>query len=101
MGYHGYVQVQSRGVFSLPVELRRRMNIDSPGAQLEVSEREDGVIELRPVVAVPADQAWFWTEEWQAGEREVDANYAAGNSITHDNVEDFVAALEEMMHETE
>jgi hypothetical protein len=27
---------------------------------------------------VNPEQAWFWTEEWQAGEREVDANQAAG-----------------------
>lgn len=101
MGYHGYVQVQSRGVFSLPVELRRRMNIDTPGAQLEITEREDGVIELKPVVAVPADQAWFWTEEWQAGEREVDANYAASNFTRHDSGEEFVAALEDMIEDTE
>ena len=101
MGYHGYVQVQSRGVFSLPVELRRRMNIDTPGAQLEITEREDGVIELKPVVAVPANQAWFWTEEWQAGEREVDANYAAGNFTRHETAEDFISALEQMIEDEE
>lgn len=27
---------------------------------------------LRPHVAVPADQAWFWTERWQQLEREAD-----------------------------
>ena len=26
------------------------------------------------------DQAWFWTEEWQAGERECDRDEAAGRS---------------------
>lgn len=77
------------------------MNLDTAGAQLEVTEREDGVIELRPVVAVPADQAWFWTPEWQAGERQVDENYAAGRFEQHENVEEFVAALEEIMNENE
>src|SRR5438105_224999 len=28
--------------------------------------------------AVP-EQAWFWTEEWQAKERQADADLAAGN----------------------
>lgn len=101
MTYHGYVQVQGRGVVSLPVELRRRLNIDAAGAQLEITEREDGVIELRPMVAVPADQAWFWTEEWQAGERQVDEDIDAGRNERFDSAADFAAALQDMIDESE
>jgi len=43
-------------------------------------ERDDGRIELVPVVAVPADQAWFWTDRWQQMEREADADVAAGRT---------------------
>ena len=40
------------------------------------------------------DQAWFWTEEWQAGEREVDRNVAAGKVGTvHYTDEEFDAHL--------
>ena len=39
------------------------------------------------------DQAWFWTEEWQAGEREVDRNIAAGNLVHFASDEEFDAAL--------
>jgi hypothetical protein len=40
------------------------------------------------------DQAWFWTEEWQAGEREVDRNVAAGQLGTvHYTDEEFDAHL--------
>jgi hypothetical protein len=39
------------------------------------------------------EQAWFWTEEWQAGEREVDREIAAGRLITG-TPETFDAALE-------
>ncbi|HEY8287584.1 MAG TPA: hypothetical protein VIJ28_24655 [Chloroflexota bacterium] len=45
------------------------------------------------MVDINPDQAWFWTEEWQAGEREVDANQAAGRSIIHASDEDFLASL--------
>lgn len=38
------------------------------------------------------DQAWFWTEEWQAGERDVDRELAAGHGVTG-TPEDFDAAL--------
>jgi RecB family exonuclease len=39
------------------------------------------------------EQTWFWTEEWQAGEREVDREIAAGLLITG-TPEAFDAALE-------
>ncbi len=40
------------------------------------------------------DQAWFWTESWQAGEAAVDAAYAAGDYRTFDDVEDFLGDLD-------
>lgn len=88
---HAYVAVQRRGTVALPPALRRRYRLDEPGAQVEITEREDGVLELRPVVAVPASEAWFWTERWQAGEREVDAHIATGEVTEHASGEDFLA----------
>ena len=49
------------GVVALPAEVRRRLHLDEPGAQVEITERDDGVLELRPSLPVPADQRWFWT----------------------------------------
>jgi hypothetical protein len=40
------------------------------------------------------DQAWFWTEEWQAGEREADADIAAGRTTFHASTDDFLAAMD-------
>lgn len=40
------------------------------------------------------DQAWFWTESWQAGEREADADEAAGRTTYHASTENFLAALD-------
>lgn len=99
MAFHGYIALQGRGVVALPVELRRRLGLDTDGAQMEVTEREDGVIELRPTVPVPADQAWFWAERWQQREREVDQHVAAGTATIYDSAEDFLAALESISDE--
>lgn len=95
MAEHVYITVQKRGVISLPSELRRRHRLDEPGSQVEVSEREDGVIELRPHIAIPADQAWFWTEEWQQGEREVDEDIAAGRVKRFDSAEELFEDLDD------
>ncbi len=94
MGNRNFITVQKRGVISLPSDLRRRHHLDQAGAQVLVSEREDGVIELRPQVAIPADQAWFWTERWQRMEREADSDIAAGRVEQFDSAEDFVADLD-------
>lgn len=91
--FHGYLSVQARGVVALPPALRRRYHLDRPGAQVEVTEREDGVLEVRPVIAVPATEAWFWTEWWQAGEREVDQHVRRGEVTVSDSADDFMADL--------
>lgn len=94
--YHGYVSLQRRGVLALPAEVRERMHLDEPGAQLEVTEREDGVLELRAALPVPADQAWFWTQSWQEREREVDQLVAAGQVAVHDDVDDFLRHVDDV-----
>jgi bifunctional DNA-binding transcriptional regulator/antitoxin component of YhaV-PrlF toxin-antitoxin module len=90
-----FLTIQKRGVLNLPAELRRRHHLDEAGAQVEVSERPDGVIELRPQTPVPSDQRWFWTERWQNMEREADADVAAGRVERFDTAEDFIADLDE------
>jgi antitoxin MazE len=86
--------VQSRGTVALPADLRRRLHLDGENAQIKLVEQEDGRIELVPVVAVPADQAWFWTDRWQAMEREADADIAAGRVIVVEGVDELLGTLE-------
>lgn len=95
-GFHGYVGLQSRGLIALPTELRRRLHLDEPGAQVEILERDDGVLELRAALPVPADQAWFWTERWQRREQEVDGHVAHGDVDTYDSTDEFLTHLDEL-----
>jgi bifunctional DNA-binding transcriptional regulator/antitoxin component of YhaV-PrlF toxin-antitoxin module len=89
-----FITVQKRGTLALPPDLRRRYHLDAPGAQVELTEREDGVIELRPKVAIPADQAWFWTTRWQQMEREADEAISAGAVVRSDSVDEFLSELD-------
>lgn len=98
--YHGYAAVQGRGTVALPPELRRKYRLDEPGAQLEIIEREDGVIELRPTLPVPVDEMWFWTEGHQAAEREAEDDLAAGRFRTFDDARSFLADLESLAADT-
>lgn len=96
MPFHGYVGVQARGVVALPAEVRRRLHLDEPGAQVEITERVDGVLELRPALPVAADQRWFWTERWQEREHEVDAHVAAGQVTVHEDGDALLDHLDQL-----
>ncbi|MGH8932581.1 MAG: AbrB/MazE/SpoVT family DNA-binding domain-containing protein [Egibacteraceae bacterium] len=89
-----FVSVQSRGVIALPAELRRRFGLDRPGAQVELVVRDDGVIELRPHLPVPAEQTWVWTPEWQQRIREGLDDLQAGRSESFESGQALLHALE-------
>lgn len=59
----------------------------SEGAEFEVHIQE-GTIVLKPLISIPASQALYWTEQWQAEEREADSDVAAGRTRTIQNKED-------------
>jgi hypothetical protein len=91
-----YIGLQSRGVFALPADVRKRHRLDEPGAQLRVVERVDGVIELHPQLAIPAEQAWFWNEHWQSMELEANDDIAAGRVRSHASGEALLGHLDEL-----
>ena len=41
-----------------------------------------------------SEQAWFWTDEWQAGEKEVDCLIAKGEIHSFDSMAEFLETLE-------
>lgn len=85
------IRLSPRGTLTIPKQLREGFSDET---LLEAVRREDGVIELRPQMTIDASQAWFWTERWQQGEREVDEEIAAGLVQSFDDVESFIAYLE-------
>jgi hypothetical protein len=40
------------------------------------------------------EQAWFWTDEWQAKEREAEADIKAGRVTRSESDEEFLRSLE-------
>ena len=39
------------------------------------------------------DESWFWTEEWQAGERKADEDLAEGRFTDFETVDELIAHL--------
>ena len=85
MTFHGYVAVQAHGVLSFPAEVRRRLHLDEPGAQVEITERDDGVLEPRLSLPIPADQRWFWTKRRQQREARGRHHVAAHRVTVHED----------------
>jgi len=86
------VQLDQAGRLILPVALRRAIRLE-PGDYVELKVRDDSLV-LTPKVLVDKSQAYFWTVAWQAGERQADADIAAGRVAAFDDVEDLIADLD-------
>jgi hypothetical protein len=56
----------------------------------------DETVTIRGYGSVPTDQAWFFTPEWLAGEREADQDTAAGRGTVHESAEDMLAHLDSL-----
>jgi hypothetical protein len=46
---------------------------------------------------IDPDQAWFWTPEWQAKEREAAADIAAGRGVFFGSHEEFIGHLKSVL----
>ena len=44
---------------------------------------------------IDASQAWFWSQEWQQGEREASADIKAGRVKTSGSAEAFLESLDD------
>lgn len=84
--------LRKKNILTVPREIAERLHLVE-GDEFIVTE-EEGRIVLTPALSIPADQAWFWTPEWQARVAEAEADRLAGNSTVFSSEEDFLAALD-------
>jgi bifunctional DNA-binding transcriptional regulator/antitoxin component of YhaV-PrlF toxin-antitoxin module len=80
------------GQVSIPDDIREAARLRD-GEELEAEITAVGIL-LRTAQPLDPDQAWFWTKEWQEGEREADEEIKAGRGRIFYSDEEFLAALE-------
>lgn len=85
--------IRKRGQITLPKSFIEKFGLQE-GDSLELEVNENGEVVIVPMVQVPASQKWFWTEEWQQGEREAEEDIQSGNVKRFDDVHDLIAELE-------
>jgi hypothetical protein len=74
--------LRARGQLTLPEDIR-----------LAARLTPDGIL-LRPQKLIDATQAWFWNPSWQAGERDADADRAAGRLEAFPSGDALIAGLQ-------
>lgn len=85
------IHIRGHGQITLPKRLREQYHLEE-GDLLELEERDDGIL-LKPRKLIDPTQAWFWTPEWQAKEKEADEDIQAGRVKRFDRVEDLLEDL--------
>lgn len=78
---------------TLPAEIRKKLHLKI-GDLLE-TEIKDGRVIIRPQKTIDANQAWFWSKEWQEAEKEVEADLRAGKVKKFKNIEDLIKDLDQ------
>lgn len=84
-------RVRGKGQITLPDGVRKMARL-TDGDYLEVSF-EEGAIIMRPKKLIDADQAWFWTDSWQRGEREASQDIAKGRTRRSEDADAFLDSL--------
>lgn len=86
------VKVRENFQITLPAAIRKRFKI-AVGDYVEAEDTKEGIM-IRPVKIIRPEEAWFYTEEWQKGEREADEAIAKGEVVgPFENIRDALNAL--------
>jgi AbrB family looped-hinge helix DNA binding protein len=86
------VKVTRGGQVTIPAEMRRQAGIEI-GDYVEM-RMVDGRLVLVPKQLIDKDQTWFWTEEWQAAEREAEDDLRAGRLKAFETLDELIADLD-------
>jgi AbrB family looped-hinge helix DNA binding protein len=87
------VKVSPKARLTLPEEIRSALHIGE-GDEVEFAVQQDGTVTVRGYISIPTAQAWYFTPQWLAGEREADEEIAAGRGTVHESAEDMFGRLD-------
>ncbi len=70
------IQVRRKAQLTIPQSVRQKLGIEE-GDFLDVQVRS-GEIVLKVKKLIDKEQAWFWTDRWQQGEKKAEEDIRAG-----------------------
>ncbi|MFJ4895931.1 AbrB/MazE/SpoVT family DNA-binding domain-containing protein [Streptomyces sp. NPDC088788] len=86
--------LRTNGQVTLPKAVRAALGVVQ-GDELEFEITAAGTVEVHGLKKIRSDQAWFWTSEWQEGERRASEDIAAGRTTVHEDADAMFAHLNE------
>jgi AbrB family looped-hinge helix DNA binding protein len=92
------VRLRAKNQITIPADLIEALHLEE-GEQLEI-QIENGHLVLVPVVTIEKDQSWFWTEQWQQEEREVEAQLTNQELSKPMDLDETLAELDQLSKET-
>jgi AbrB family looped-hinge helix DNA binding protein len=85
------IQLRKKAQLTLPQSVREKLGIEE-GDFMDVQVR-NGEIVLKVKRLVDKEQAWFWSERWQQGEKEAEDDIRAGRVHNFPDAKSTVAFL--------
>ncbi|MEO7126088.1 MAG: AbrB/MazE/SpoVT family DNA-binding domain-containing protein [Nakamurella sp.] len=83
--------VRSKGQITLPKEVRDTLHLREGDDVAFVLEA--GQVTMRGMRSVPTEQAWFWTQPWQDGEKQASLQLEAGEGVVFEHADTFLDSL--------
>lgn len=88
------LKITTNGQITLPAEIRKKWHCDV-GSYVKI-DFEDNELKIRPVVVTDPNQSWFWSKEWQKGEKKADEDIKIGHvSKKFSNAKESVKSLKQ------
>jgi len=84
-------KLSRNGQLALPPKVRRALRMRA-GDYVQIKVIGQSLV-VTPKKVIDKDQAYYWSEEWQAVEREADADIAAGRMKKLETVDDLIKEL--------
>ncbi|WPX08635.1 AbrB/MazE/SpoVT family DNA-binding domain-containing protein [Anaerocellum danielii] len=85
------IEIKKKSQVTIPVQIMKKLNLHV-GDLLQIEEK-DGRIILTPVVTIPKDQAWFYSEKWQKEESIVENEIKEGKLLVANSLEELFEDL--------
>ena len=85
------LKINTNGQVTIPMKIREKLHCHI-GDYFQV-QVEGTVIKLVPTKIIDPSQTWFWTKEWQEGEKKADEDLRKGKYKKFKNVKEAVKHL--------
>jgi AbrB family looped-hinge helix DNA binding protein len=93
------IQLRRKSQLTLPLAIRKELKLEE-GDYLDV-RIERGEIILKAKRLIDKDQAWFWSDRWQQGEIEAQADITSGRVNKFSNAESAIDFLHNQLNKNQ